>query len=778
MNRLLMIVFCGLTLPGYCQIFSLQERRHYEAEAKEVTIIRDKWGIPHIYGKTDAAAVFGLMYAECQEDFSRVEKNYLEVLGRQAEAYGEGYLYNDVMMRLIYDSAQAEADYAKSPDWMHRLLDAFADGVNYYLYKHPETKPLLLKRFEPWYALMFTDGSVSATSTGGVRPDEIRNFYTTNGPSAGMAAPPSGRQHALSAVEKMVLSDRGMSGPEVDGAPKSGPGGDGAPKGGTGQEGGEPGADDREGGSNGFALAGFRTASGNTELYINPHVPFYFRMEVQLVSDEGLNTYGAVTWGQFFVYQGFNAHCGWMHTSSLADVADLYAEKVRQEGSGWVYEYDGQAKPVTTRPFEVYYKKDDSLKVLPVTGFYTHHGPVMASRDGKWLSLREYNRSLNALLEAWLITKANSFDEYKKAMDLRANTTNNTVYADDQGNIAYWHGNFMPRRDTSYNWSLPVDGTTSATEWKGVHELDEIVHVYNPATGWIQNCNSTPFTLSGNSSPERSKYPAYMAPDGENFRALNAVRLLAGASDFTLDSLIAKGYDHYLTAFDVLLPPLFEAYAGASDSVKKALQEPIAYLQKWDRRAAIHSIATTLAVEWATRMMPYAPRPATPEAASNAVGNVQAEVTHSTPAQKMGELLAVIADLRQRYGNWKMEWGDVCRYQRLTGKIAETFDDKKPSLPVGLVSSAFGELPSFQSRVMPGTKKRYGYSGNSFIAAVEFGKKVKARTIVTGGESSNPVSPHFSDQAAMYLGGWFKDVLFYREDVEKNVEKRYHPGEE
>ncbi len=778
-----MIVFCGLTLPGYCQVLSLQERRHCEGEAKEVTIIRDKWGIPHIYGKTDAAVVFGLMYAECQEDFSRVEKNYLEVLGRQAEAYGETYLYNDVMMRLIYDSAQAEADYVKSPDWMHKLLDAFADGVNYYLYKHPETKPLLLKRFEPWYALMFTDGSVSATSTGGVRPDEIRNFYSCSDSSSGTMAPSPSRQHALSAVERMVLSDRGMSGPGGEESRKSGTGQQErqAPPVGE-QETGKPGSydelDDREGGSNGFALAGFRTASGNTELYINPHVPFYFRMEVQLVSEEGLNTYGAVTWGQFFIYQGFNAHCGWMHTSSLADVADLYAEKVQQEGSSWVYEYEGQTKPVTTRPIAVYYKKDDSLKVLPVTGYYTHHGPVMASRDGKWLSLREYNRSLNALLEAWLITKANTFDEYKKAMDLRANTTNNTVYADDQGNIAYWHGNFMPRRDTAYNWSLPVDGTIAATEWKGVHELDEIVHCYNPATGWIQNCNSTPFTLSGNSSPQRNQYPAYMAPDGENFRALNAVRLLAGANDFTLDSLTLKGYDHYLTAFDVLLPSLFEAYAGASDSVKKALQEPIAYLQKWDRRSAIHSVATTLAVEWGTRMMPYAPRPVTTEAASNAVGNVQAEVTHSTAAQKTGELLAVIADLRQRYGNWKMEWGDICRYQRLTGKIVETYDDKKPSLPVGLASSAFGELPSYQSRVMPGTKKRYGYSGNSFIAAIEFGKKVTAKTIVTGGESSNPASPHFSDQAVMYLGGWFKDVLFYREDVLANVQKTYRPGEE
>ena len=742
-----------------------QERRRWESEAREVTILRDKWGVPHIYGKTDASAVFGLLYAECQTDFPRVEKNYLEMLGRQAEAYGESYLYTDVMMRLIYDSVQAIADYNQSPAWMHQLLDAFADGVNYYLYKHPETKPLALKHFEPWYALLFTDGSVSATSTGGVKPDEIKSFYSGRPPGIARHKAP-----AISDIEKMVLEDRGMNV-----APAAS-----LPNGPVNDPGDEPGLspDEEERGSNGFALAGFRTASEATELYINPHVPFYFRMEVQLVSDEGLNVYGAVTWGQFFVYQGFNAHCGWMHTSSYADVADLYAEKVRQQDTGWVYEYAGQTKPVREKPMTLYYKKDDAIQELSVKGYYTHHGPVMASRDGKWLSLKEYNRSLNALEEAWLITKANTFDEYKKAMVIRANSTNNTVYADDQGNIAYWHGNFMPRRDSSYDWSMPVDGSIAATEWQGIHTLDEIVHVYNPATGWIQNCNSTPYSLAGNSSPERSRYPAYMAPDGENFRALNAIRLLSGANDFTLDSLIAKGYDHYLAAFDVLLPALFDAYSLAPDSVRKALQEPIAVLQKWDRRSAVHSVATNLAVEWATRMAVYAPRPRTPEEGSNLVGMIAAELARSTPEQKTGELLAVVSELRRQYGSWKIEWGEQCRYQRLTGKIVETYDDRKPSIAVGLVASLFGELPSFVSRVMPNTKKRYGYSGNSWVAAVEFGKRLKARTIVTGGGSSDPASPHFSDQAAMYLTGQFKDVFFYREDVEKNVEKKYRPGEE
>jgi len=753
---------------GQAQSFTAGEIKRYEAEARQVQIIRDKWGIPHIYGKTDASVVFGLMYTECEEDFSRMEKNYLEVMGRQAEAYGESYLHNDLQMRLIYDSAQAVKDYENSPAWMHKLLDAFADGVNYYLYKHPGVRPLVLRHWQPWYALMFTDGSVSATSTGGVKADETWDFY--NNKVLSSVKPIKKVQH-VSAAEKMVLEDRGIlpSKPEPsDGQPESS---DGQP---------EPGNDEPapEGGSNGFAISPSHTANGNALLYINPHVPYYFRMEVHLVSEEGLNTYGAVTWGQFFIYQGFNAHCGWMHTSSYADVADLYVEKVSRKDKGWVYEYEGGSRNVTDRSINVRCKKDDQLTAYSFNGLYTHHGPVVCVRDGKWLSLKEYNRSLNALLEAWLITKARTFGEYKRAMDLRANTTNNTVYADDQGNIAYWHGNFMPRRDTSYDWSAPVDGSIAATEWKGLHQLDEIVHVYNPAAGWLQNCNSTPFSLSGGSSPRRGDYPYYMAPDGENFRALNAVRLLRDVHGLTLDSLIAKGYDTYLTAFERLLPALFEAYEAAGDQDKVFVKEAVDTLKGWNKRSSVGSIATTLAVEWGMRMMQFAPRPVRPEDGSYGVDNIMAEIRNASADQRLHILKDVLTDLQERFGTWKIAWGELCRYQRLTGKINETYDDTQPSLPVGLTSSAFGALPSVQSRVMTGTKKRYAYSGNSFIAAVEFGRRLHAKTIVTGGESSNPASPHFSDQIEGYLNGHFKEVLFYKEDVMKNVEKSYRPGEE
>jgi len=730
MKKQFFIFLLLLPLFSIAQKFTPKEIIRFEAEAKRVTIIRDNWGVPHIYGKTDADAVFGLMYAQCEENLKGIEHNYLYQLGRQSEADGEGILYTDVQLQLIADSADAIRDYQNSAPGFKKLMDAFADGMNYYLYKHPGFKPLVFHHYQPWYALMFTDGSVAATITGGISLNETRDFY--------------------------------ISGPEKLGSVKE------IKKGNI-----EDGLNEREIGSNGFAIAPAKSASGHALLYINPHVPFYFRGEVQIVSEEGLNAYGAVTWGQFFIYQGFNPHSGWMHTSSYADVADLYEEKVSKKGNQWYYEYDGQQKPVVARQLVLKVKEGDKLTPKTITGYYTQHGPVLGSRNGKWLSLKANNRSYNALLESWLITKANTFAEYKKAMDLLSNATNNTVYADDQGNIAFWYGNFVPKRNPKLDWTQPVDGTTKATEWNGVHPLNEIVQVINPATGWIQNCNSTPFTSSGKSSPDKNNYPAYMAPDGENYRGINAIRLLGNSNKLTLDELIAKGYDHYLAAFDVLLPPLFRAYTQVPDSLKQQLAEPVQILKDWDRRSAIHSVATTLAVEWGTKMMLALPKAKSSEEATYQTERINALLKSIDPVQQLVYLSEALKSLQSRFGSWKVEWGEINRYQPPADGV---FDDEKPSLPVAQVASTFGQLPSFVSRTV-NTKKRYGYSGNSFIAAVEFGPKIKAKTIITGGQSFGPNSKNFTDQAQMYLDGKFKDVLFYREDVLKHAAKTYRPGE-
>lgn len=724
MKKQLIAAFILFPLLAVAQKFSPKEISRFKQQAAAVTIIRDDWGIPHIYGKTDANAVFGLMYSECEDNFKGIEENYLYQLGRQSEADGGKNFYTDVQLQLIADTADAIKDYQTAAPWFRKLLNAFADGVNYYLYTHPAVKPTVFQRFEPWYALMFTDGSVSATVTGGIRLSETRKFYDDGPEKLGAVYPPS--------IEV------------------------------------------KETGSNGFAIGKVKSKSHHAMLYINPHVPFYFRSEVQLVSQEGLNVYGAVTWGQFFVYQGFNQHCGWMHTSSYADVGDLYAEKVTRKDGKWYYEYDGKLQPVRERKLVMKINNGASTAQKVITGYYTHHGPVLGARDGKWLALRADNRSYNALVESWLITKANTFAEYKKAMGLVQNATNNTVYADDKGNIAFWYGNFMPKRDPVYDWRLPVDGSVTATEWKGLHPVDEQVHVYNPPNGWIQNCNSTPFASSGRYSPEKSKYPAYMAPDGQNYRAVNAIRLLDDKKKLSLKDLISTGYNHYLAAFDVMLPPLFKAYDTAPDSVKQKLEAPVNIMKQWDRSSAANSVATTIAVEWGTLVMRQLQAARTEEEGTYMTKRMDELMQTLTNAQQLDIFTEAIKALKNRYGTWEIKWGDINRYQRPADGV--TFSDDAPSLPVGAVSSAFGQLPSFQSRTM-NTKKRYGYSGNSFIAAVEFGTRIKAKTVITGGESFDPASKHYTDEAGMYIDGKFKDVLFYKADVLKHAERTYHPGE-
>lgn len=722
--RLITLILFLFPAIALAQKSTPAELIRYNTQARHVEIIRDHYGIPHIYGKTDADAVFGLLYAQCEDDFKRVEMNYIEKLGRLSELNGEKEVYNDLLIRLLVDSTEAIADYNRSEPWMKKLLNAYADGINYYLHTHPQVKPALLTKFKPWYPYLWTDGSIGAISTADISVRELRSFYSGT-------------------VETGALPRKND--------------------------------DNQLTGSNGFAIAPQRTASGNAMLWINPHTTFYFRPEVQVSSEEGLRVYGAVTWGQFFVYQGFNDFCGWMHTSNAVDVADAYLEKVTKVDDKYVYEYDGKQYPVTEKKIAIKYSEAGQRKERVITAFFTRHGPVMAKRDGKWVSLTSYNRSAKSLVQSWLRTKSKGLADYTKAMDLLANTSNNTVFADNTGNIAYWHGNHIPKRDPKFDWSKAVDGSTSATAYRGLHTVNEGVHVYNPTNGWLQNCNSTPFTVAGPNSPKKADYPPYMAPDGENFRGLNAVRVLDKARALTLDDLIAIGYDRYLSAFEVLIPALLRAYQQKPADYP-ALKEPIAVLSSWDYRSSAASVATTLAVEWAQKLSPGIAQVYIGQGDKDQVDKTREFALSATPEHLLSALQSTVKDLQSRFGSWQQPWGEMNRFQRLTGAIDERYDDQKPSLPVAFASATWGQLPSFNSRAMPGTNKRYGFSGNSFVCAVEFGPRIKAKSILAGGVSGEMTSPHFRDQAKHYSEGKFKEILFYKEDVLKHVEKRYRPG--
>lgn len=700
------------------------EAQRWARRAEAVRIVRDDWGIAHVSGKTDADAVFGAIYAQAEDDFGRVEANYLFALGRQAEADGEGAIWGDLRMKLFVDPEDLKARYAASPDWLKALMDAWADGLNAYLAAHPQVKPRAIKRFEPWMALSFTEGSIGGDIER-VSTAQLQAFYDK-------------RPVALSEAE-------------------------------TGARFQEP------TGSNGIAIAPANTEGGHALLLINPHTSFFFRSELQMTSQEGLNAYGASTWGQFFIYQGFNAHAGWMHTSSGVDVIDEFAETIVEKDGKLFYRYGSELRPVQVKTIAVPYKAaDGSIAERRFTVYRTHHGPIVREADGKWVSVALMFKPVEALSQSFLRTKATDLESFLKVAAFQANSSNNTIFADSKGEIAYLHPQFIPRRDDRFDYTKPVDGADPATDWQGLHGLDEAPKVVSPPNGWVVNTNDWPYSAAGPYSPKKADFPRYMDTAGENPRGVHAELVLRERKDFTLDRLIAAAYDPYLPAFARLIPTLASAYDAlpADDPRKAALAEPAALLKGWDDRWALDSTATSLAVFWGEALWAKA-GPAARQAGVS-VWDYMAE--RSTPDDKLAALSAAVERLRQDFGDWRTPWGEINRFQRNDGAIVQTFDDAKPSLAVPFTSAQWGSLASFGARRYPGTKRYYGTSGNSFVAAVEFGDRVRARAVSAGGENGDPASPHFADQAQRYADGDLRRVYFYPEDLQGHVERVYSPG--
>jgi len=525
-------------------------------------------------------------------------------------------------------------------------------------------------------------------------------------------------------------------------------------------------------GSNGIAISGSLTESGNAMLLINPHTSFFFRGEVHVVSEEGLNAYGAVTWGQFFVYQGFNEKTGWMHTSTYTDVMDEFKETIMKQEGQLVYQYGEELRLVDSTQITLKYTTSEGIKEKDFPAYRTHHGPITHAVDGQWTASAMMWEPVKALEQSYIRTKKEDYKGFREMMDIRTNSSNNTVYADADGNIAYFHGNFVPKRDVSFDYSEPVEGSNPKTDWQGLHTVDENILVFNPENGWIQNCNSTPYTAALEFSPKKEDYPYYMSQDQENFRGVHAIGLLKDKKDITLDGLIALAHDPYLPAFEALIPGLISANNEFDDKNPKFL-EPMAILEAWDFKTSKEWVAMTLAHFYGTR---YYQEGEYTEGMT-AMERVEYWGSESPNGEKRRIFEDVLDQLTADFGRWNIPWGEVNRYQRTTGDIRQEFDDSKPSIPIGFASGRWGALAAYGARyATEGAKKIYGTRGNSFVAAVEFGEKVKAKTILAGGQSGDPTSPHFDDQIQPYADVQWKDAAFYKDDVLKRAKETYVPG--
>ncbi|HEX5886561.1 MAG TPA: penicillin acylase family protein [Pyrinomonadaceae bacterium] len=663
--------------------------------ARSVTIYRDTYGVPHVFGRTDTSTVFGFAYAQAEDNFWRVEENFIHALGRASELYGEKTLQEDRLNRALEIPRLAREEYARLDKHMRSLCDAFAAGFNYYLARHPEVRPRLLTKIEPWYTLAF-----------------IRYNYYQNGFARDRSL--RGTEPRTAAIENDLKEHTG---------------------------------------SNGWVIGPSKSATGHAMLFINPHLPFFGPGQVyegHVHSDEGWNFTGYTRFGFPLPYVGHNENGGWVSTDNAADLTDVYLETFDDPARPLAYKYDKGYRLATERVEEIHVKTASGLETRKFSMRKTHHGPIVGARDGKLLSLRMAKFESDGWLREWYdMTRAKSLAALKRAMAPLNMLFGNVMYADRQGNTWYLYNGAVPKRDPRFDWTKPVDGSDPATEWQGYHTIDELPQLANPKSGWMQNCNTTPFLLTSEGNPEAQQFPKYMVQEGDNPRGAISREILASKATFTFDEWKRLAFDTRVMNASKRLPGLLAAIKAESQ-----LREVYDELAQWNQRSSNESAAMTLFSLWHDR------------------------VSRNEKENQAAALTEVINTLQRDFGTWKVAWGELTRLQRINESKEEQFQDARSSLAVSGVNGNDGAVFTLYAAPIRGQKRRYGVAGGSYVSVVEFAPKVRALSVHTFGASGDPNSKHYMDQAVLYARGEFKPAWLTLEDIRANLEAAYHPGEE
>ncbi len=684
--------------------------------AETVTVHRDQWGVPHIVSETDAGAVYGYMYAQAQDNFWQIEDSYIQALGRYAEVVGEQGVASDYLNRALRLTSLAQAEYKTLPREFKALLDAGAKALNDAV--ATGAKPRLIERFEPWHILAhakFYQYQLFVFGRARIGNDEILALSQS---LLGSLTPNNFDLGSLALASRNRVADA-----------------------------------HQHAGSNTWAVHGSRTTSGDTYLFINPHQPYFGPgqwYEGHVQSAQGLVFSGASFFGTPFPTIGHNGQLGWSHTVNSPDIVDVYALDVHTDEGSMRYRYDGGFRPVERWQEEVKVKTEDGFEQRSFEFLRSHHGPILAKRDGRHLAVRMAQFVEGGQLQQrFAMVKSRSLDEFKRALGRLATPMFNTMYADREGNIFYAYYGAVPRRDPQFDWLQPVDGGDTRAEWQGYHSLEELPTLTNPEPGYLQNCNATPFLATGyGANLERSKFPKYMVAEEDNNRSKMSRVLLAGDEKFSWKKFKKMTWDTRVIEADVELPRLAQEFIArdvpgeAGEAAKKAIRS----LLLWDRMATTGSTETSLYFFYRNAM-------------------VRGGITDPVLA-----LLHAIELMESTYGTTKVRWGDINRLQRAHTSGLEDFDDEALSLPIaGGPGNPFGTIFNFYTRPKSGQKKMYGVAGHSFVSVVRFSDEAHAESILVFGANSDPDSPHHFDQSRLFAKQQYKRAWFSEPDVVANA---------
>lgn len=696
-----------------------------EALARSATIHRDAYGVPHIEGPTDASVVFAFAYAQAEDYFWQVEDTYLMCTGQYAEVVGMRGLQNDLLNRAFEVVPTSKQTYASLTPHERGLCDAFAAGLNYYLAKHPETKPRLITHFEPWMVLAFSRHLTLEMSFG--HTGQAKQYF------------PEGHDALWKAV-----------------------------------------------GSNAWAVAPQRSKNKTALLVANPHQPWFgFGQfyEGHLKSGEGWNFSGATFFGSPLPTIGHNERLGWTFTVNEPDIADAWIETFDDPQRPLAYRYGEGYREATEWRETVRLKRGRNVEPREYTFRKTHHGPVIAKRGENQAISVQVAKLYEAVLMRQLsrLLRAQNFTEFRAGMAMQNFPFMNTVYADADGNIFYLYNGTVPRRDPQFDWRSLQDGADPRTEWDGYLTIDELPQVLNPPSGYVQSCNSSPYTTTDDGNPSIGDFPKYLAEDAhdDKRRAVRSRQFLRELTEATFETMEQAVFDTEIYWARQELPKFareFEALKTRNPELAAKVDPLLRHLLDWDCRVTEDSTQATLLIQWYEELYGF----------GYPAETIKAEFI-AQPDERFAALVRAAEKLKGVFGKWEKPWGEVNRIQR-HADVADFYEipfaDKLPSLPCVGAQGPPGTMftmyytPSVSIPLVRVMKKHYGVVGLSYCAVMEFGPQVKAKSLLQFGQSGDPKSPHYFDQAELLSRRQMKPELFHWDDVLAGAKRSYHPGEE
>lgn len=656
----------------------------------DVEILRDTWGVPHVFGKTDPDVAFGLAYAHAEDDFVTIQGALLAARGRLASYFGQEAAPNDYMVGLLRMHDTVSIGYPKLPEDVRNLCEAYAAGLNLYASQN-------------W-------------------SDAIPGLYPVRG--ADIVA---GFVHKLPLFFGMdrVLQD--LFSPDREAEP----------------------ANEPPTGSNTIAVSPARTSDGSTMLAVNSHQPWEGPVawyEVHLHSEDGWDTVGGIFPGAPVVLHGHNRDLGWAYTVNKPDLIDVYELTIDPDNPDR-YMVDGQWKLLERRDIPIEVKLWGPFHwTFYREALWSEYGPVVRQPKGTF-AIRYAGMSETRQIEQWYrMNRARSLSEWEEAQKLRAIPMFNVGYADREGNILYLYNASVPLRNPEFDWSGTLPGDTTSTLWTAILPYDRLPRVINPASGFLQNCNSTPFGATvGPENPSGEEYGAEFGIERyDTNRALRARELFSQDSSITWDEFKSYKFD---TAYSIesRMASIIETVVSHAEGTDSLTTAAIDVIRNWN-----------MGTDPTNRL---------------AALPVLAFSSHAQAYQTVPDTQILIDDLRHaanilqsHFDSLTPEWSLVNRLRR------------------GSVDLGIGGAPDVLHAIYGETNDDgtlTAKAGDSYILLVRWDSTgtVHSESIQPFGSAPvDPESRHYSDQAPLFARQQLKPVWMDEALIRSNLSRAYRPG--